>query len=242
VVIVSSNASNFNTLKSFRQGAYDFIVKPIDDISVLCNVIERALEEQDQKRIQQHIVNELTEKNKGLHDSLAMMKSINQICVLLTSTFDTVVILQELTESATKHLQAKRGYLLLLDKNGLNLNMKVCSGIDPACTSNFKLPVGKGISGQVVSSDKPVVVEMFSDGAFFASIVEEDPEGDLLAFPSIVSVPLHIKGRVAGAVTISGGCSGKPFSAEHLEFLTMLSSYASIALENAGVVYNLKKH
>ena len=44
VVIISSNASSFNTLKSLRQGAYDFIVKPIDDETVLYNVIERALE------------------------------------------------------------------------------------------------------------------------------------------------------------------------------------------------------
>jgi GAF domain-containing protein len=71
--------------------------------------------------------------------------------------------------------------------------------------------------------------------------MEEDPDGVLLAAPSIISVPLLVKGRVAGAVTISGGCGGKQFTEEHLEFLSMLSRYASIAIENAGVVYNLKK-
>ena len=116
VVIISSNASSFNTLKSLRQGAYDFIVKPIDDETVLYNVIERSLEKQEQGRKKEHLVTELTEKNKGLHDSLAMMKTVNQICLLLTSTFDIAVILQKLTETAVEHLQAKRGYLLLLDK------------------------------------------------------------------------------------------------------------------------------
>ena len=72
VVIVSSNASSFNTLKSLRQGAYDFIVKPIDDESVLYNVIERALEKQDQNRKKQLLLTELTEKNRGLNESLAM--------------------------------------------------------------------------------------------------------------------------------------------------------------------------
>src|SRR5450631_410579 len=80
VVIISSNASSFNTLKSLRQGAYDFIVKPIDDETVLYNVIERALEKQEMGRKKQHLVTELTEKNRGLHDSLAMMKTVNQIC------------------------------------------------------------------------------------------------------------------------------------------------------------------
>jgi DNA-binding NarL/FixJ family response regulator len=241
VVIISSNASSFNTLKSLRQGAYDYIVKPIDDETVLYNVIERALEKQEQGRKKQHLVTELTEKNRGLHDSLAMMKTVNQICLLLTSTFDIAVILQKLTETAVEHLQAKRGYLLLLDKSGLNLHVKVCTGIDPAGTATFRLAVGKGISGQVVSSGKPVVVEKMSDEIFSSSIMEEDPDGVLLAAPSIISVPLLVKGRVAGAVTISGGCGGKHFTEEHLEFLSMLSRYASIAIENAGVVYNLKK-
>jgi CheY-like chemotaxis protein len=241
VVIISSNASSFNTLKSLRQGAYDFIVKPIDDETVLYNVIERALEKQEQGRKKQYLLNELTEKNKGLHESLAMMKVINQICVLLTSTFDIAVILQKLTETATEHLQATRGYLLLLDKNGTSLNVKVCTGIDPVSTSNFRLASGKGISGQVVSGGKPIVVAKISDESYSTYIMDEDPEGVMLAAPSILSVPLQVNGRVAGALTISGGCAGKPFTDDHLEFLTMLSRYASIAIENAGVVYNLKK-
>jgi DNA-binding response OmpR family regulator len=241
VVIVSSNASSFNTLKSLRQGAYDFIVKPIDEETVLYNVIERALEKQEQGRKKQHLVMELTEKNKGLHDSLAMMKTVNHICLLLTSTFDIAVILQKLTETATEHLQASRGYLLLLDKSGIDLNVKVCTGIDPLSTAAFKLAIGKGVSGQVVASGKPIIIEKMSDEAYSSSIIEEDPDGVLLASPSVVSVPLQVNGRVAGAVTISGGCGGKPFTEEHLEFLSMLSRYASIAIENAGVVYTLKK-
>lgn len=241
IVIVSSNASSFNTLKSLRQGAYDFIVKPIDDEAVLYNVIERALEKQEKSRKKQLLVTELTEKNKGLNESLAMMKIVNQICVLLTSTFNIADILQKLTETATEHLQATRGYLLLLDKNGSKLNVKVCTGIDPISTVKFSLERGKGISGQVVSGGKPILIANTSDDHFLASIIEEDPDGVLLASPSAISVPLSVQGRVAGALTISGGCNGKPFTDDHLEFLTMLSRYASIAIENAGVVHNLKK-
>ncbi|NTV49777.1 MAG: response regulator [Geobacteraceae bacterium] len=241
VIIVSSNASSFNTVKALRQGAFDFIVKPIDDESVLYNVVEKVLEKQESGRIRQLHVNELTEKNKGLNESLAMMKIVNQICVLLTSTFDIANILQKLTETATEHLQATRGYLLLLDKSGSNLNVKVCTGIDIQSTANFKLAPGLGISGRAVSSGKPIIIADTSDEIFLAGIKEEDPEGVMLASPSILSVPLLVNGRVAGALTISGGCNGKPFTDDHLEFLSMLSRYASIAVENAGVVHKLKK-
>ena len=241
VVIISSNASSFNTLKSLRQGAYDFIVKPIDDESVLYNVVERALDKQEQARKKQLLVNELIDKNKGLIGSLDMLKTVNQICLILTSTFDIAAILQKLTETATEHLHASRGFLTLLDKSGTRLNVKVCTGIDPASTAKYNLALGSGISGQVVSSGKPMIVSNVSDEEFVEAIVDEDPTGNLLASPSILSVPLQVKGRVAGAVTISGGSGGSPFTDDHLEFLTMLSRYASTAIENAGVVYNLKK-
>lgn len=241
IVIVSTSASSFNTLKSLRQGAFDFIVKPIDDEAILYNVVERALSKQEQGREERLLVAELREKNKGLNESLTLMKVVNQICLLLTSTFDIAVILQKLTETAREHLQAERGYLLLLDKDGTTLNVKVGTGIDPAYTATFRLERGKGISGQVNATGKPLLVTNTADDKYLARIIEEDPEGVMLAAPSILSVPLKIKGRVAGALTISGGCNGRQFTAEHLEFLTMLSRYASIAIENAGVVYNLKK-
>lgn len=241
VIIISSNASSFNTLKSLRQGAYDFIVKPIDDETVLYNVIERALEKQEQNRKKQLILTELTEQNRHLSESLSMLKTVNQICVLLTSTFDVAGILQKLTETATENLKAVRGYLLLLDKSGTNLNVKVCTGIDPMSTVRFRLERGKGISGQVVASGRPLLVASTTDGASLPFIVEEDPEGNLLAAPSVISVPLIVQGRVAGALTVSGGSEGKPFTEDHLEFLSMLSRYASISIENAGVVHNLKK-
>ena len=90
------------------------------------------------------------------------------------------------------------------------MNVKVCTGVDSASTAKFKLAVGKGISGQVVSSGTPVLVGNISDENFSPYIVEEDPDAVLLASPSILSVPLQVNGRVAGALTISGGCGGKP--------------------------------
>lgn len=242
IVIISSNASSFNTLKSLRQGAYDFIVKPIDDESVLYNVIERALEKQEQARRKQLLVTELIDKNKGLSDSLHTMKLINQLCMQLTSTFDVAGILQKLTEAATVNLKATRGYLLLSDKSGTTLSVKVCNGIDPVGTAALRLPVGKGISGQVVATGKPLLVPRLSDESVVQNVSEEDPDGILLASPSAVSAPLHVQGRIAGALTISGGYDGAPFDEDHLDFLAMLCRYASVAIENAGVVYNLKKN
>mgnify|MGYP000908188029 FL=1 len=114
-------------------------------------------------------------------------------------------------------------------------------GLDPLYSQQYSLALGKGISGKVAVDGKPLIICDITDEGFVDDIREEDPDGVMLAAPSILSVPLLVQDRIAGVLTISGGVRGEPFHNDHLEFLTMLSRYATIALANAGVVYNLKK-
>jgi CheY-like chemotaxis protein len=241
VVVASSNTSSFTTIKALRLGAYDYIVKPIDDEAVLYSVIERALEKQVLAKENQRLISDLADKNRKLSESLNMMKMINQVCVLLTSTLDIAAILRILTESAAKQLQASRGYLLLLDKSGSFLTMKVSNGIDHTTAGRFKLAPGQGVSGLVFATGKSLNIDTGEADDFAARFLEEDPDGALLAAPGILSVPLQVQGRTAGVLTMSGGSNYRPFTAEQFEFLSILSSYAAIAIDNAGVFYKLKK-
>jgi FOG: GAF domain len=241
VIILSSNDSGFNIIKALRLGAYDYIVMPLDDESVLYNVIEKALEKQELLRKKAHLLSELTRKNSALQETLEMMKSANRISAALMSTFSVPDIMKKLVELVTEHLQARRGYILLLDKSGTTLQAKVATGLDPLYSQQYSLPLGKGISGRVAVDGKPLIICDITDEGFVDDIREEDPDGVMLAAPSILSVPLVVQDRIAGVLTISGGVRGEPFHNDHLEFLTMLSRYATIALANAGVVYNLKK-
>lgn len=241
VVVVSSNTSSFTTIKALRLGAYDYIVKPVDDESVLYSMVDRVLEKQELARENQRLMNEIAEKNRKLNESLKMMKMINQVCVLLTSTLDIASILRILTESAVKQLHAANGYLLLLDKSGSFLTMKVSNGIDHEIASKFKLAPGHGVSGLVFATGKALIIDTNDSDEYTARFIEEDPYGALLTAPGILSVPLHVQGKTAGVLTMSGGSNGVPFTEEQFEFLSILSSYAAIAIENAGVFYKLKK-
>lgn len=241
VIILSSNDSGFNIIKALRHGAYDYIVMPLDDETVLYNVIERALEKQEQLRKKEHLMSELVRKNQVLQETLTMTKSAIQISAALMATCSVPEIMKILVELATKHLQAEQGCLMLLDKTGTLLQAKVAAGLDPRLLHAFSLPLGKGVSGQVAQDGRSMIICDTSDEGFVDAIREEDPDGVMLARPSILSVPLRVQERIAGVLTVSGGTHGEPFHNDHLEFLIMLSRYATIALANAGLVYNLKK-
>jgi CheY-like chemotaxis protein len=242
VVIVSGNDSSFTAIKALRLGAYDFIVKPVDDETILYNVVERTLEKQALILENRFLVSDLSEKNRELQTTLNMMKALNSACTLIASSLDIGEILRMLVECAVEELKACKGYLLLLDKGGENFSMKVCVGIDHHLAKTFTLRCNRGISGLVAASNKPLRIEADIPAPLTHRILEEDVCGDLFSTPGILSVPLVVSGKVVGVVNISGRSDGVMFTDMEVEFITALAGFAAIALENAGTFHRLKRN
>jgi CheY-like chemotaxis protein len=241
VVIITGNASSFTAIKALRLGAYDYIVKPIDDDAILYNVIERTLEKQALTRVNRQLISDLSEQNRNLEETLSLMKIVNQVSALIASSLDISEILSLLVENAVDRLNAKKGYLVLLDRTGTRFSMKVCVGIDHGLAKNFTMRNDQGISGMVVTMGQPLKLESDIPLALTQRMLEEDESGELFTTPGILSVPLRLKDRVVGVVNISGRSSGKPFTEAETEFLSALANHAAIALNNAGSFYRLRR-
>lgn len=242
VVIISGNASTFTAIKALRLGAYDYIVKPIDDDAILFNVVERTLEKQTLSQENRRLISDLSTKNRELEAAVEMMKTVNRVCALIASTLEIGDILRMLVESAVEQLKAKKGYLLLLDKGGTTFGMKVCVGIDHNLAKRFVLRHDQGISGLVASNDKPLRIDTDVPSSLTHRLLEEDFSGDLFSTPGILSIPLRVKDRVAGVVNVSGRHDGTTFTDAEVEFMTTLATHAAIALDNAGLIYKLKRN
>jgi FixJ family two-component response regulator len=241
VVVISGNASSFTIMQALRLGAFDFIVKPLDDEAIVVSVVERAMEKQRLAQENQRLIEDLSDKNQQLETTLAMMKSVNRACAVIASSLDISDILKHLVEIAVEQLQAQKGYLLLLDKTGREFSMKVSIGIDRNLAKTFRMPVESGVSGRVAQTGIPLHVDREIPAEITALILEEDGSTELFSSPGILSAPLSISGKVVGVVNISGRKSGRPFGKAEAEFMTTLGNHAAIALTNAGNYYRLKK-
>lgn len=241
VIVISGNTSSFTTIKALRYGAYDYLVKPIDDETILYNVVERTLEKKRLQQQNERLVADLSIKNKALQDSVDLMKTANQICTLISSTLEIGDILSLLVEQSVEKLKASKGYLLLLDKKGTNFSMKFSIGISHVTARRFMLRTNQGISGLVASKNKPLRLDMKTLPAFSQYMSEEDVNGDLFNVPGILSVPLRVKEKVVGVVNVCGRKDGRQFSESEFEFLSIVANHAAIALDTAGKVYMMKK-
>lgn len=241
VIIVTSNASSFTAIKALRLGAYDFVVKPVDDPAILVNIVERALERQSLTGENRRLIGDLRDKNRQLNDALSLMKTANRLCTAISATLDAGEILKKLVEGAVEELGAKKGYLLLLDREGAAFSMKISVGVGRDLAKNFRLRRDQGLSGLVAANDKALRIGEEVPAPLTHRMMEEDPNGELYTTPGILAVPLRVKEKVAGVMTISGRIDGRPFTDAEGEFLTTLANHAAIALDNAGAFYRLKK-
>ncbi len=241
VIVISSTSSSYTTIRALRLGAYDYLVKPIDDENILSNAVKRALEKKGLQQLNEHLVTDLSVKNRQLQEMLDMMKTATRLCSLISSTTEASSILRILVEKAVEHLDAQQGYLLLLDKSGSNFFMKISVGISLETVKEFKLPCDRGISGLVASRNKPLRIDAKDASKYTRHITEEDQNGDLLIAQGSISFPLRIKDKVAGVVNIFGKKGGTSFTDTECEFIALLANHAAIALNTAGQFHQKKK-
>lgn len=240
-IVISSTSSSYSTIRALRLGAYDYLVKPIDDENILYNAVKRALEKKELQLQNEHLIGELSVKNRQLQEALDMMKTTNRLFSQLSSTPEVGSILRILVEKAVEQLNAEKGYLLLLDKSGSHFSMKISVGISHETVRTFKLPLDRGISGLVASKNKPLRINAEEASKYTRYINEEDLNNDLLTDQGFISFPLRIKDKVAGVVNICGRKGGDSFSDTECEFIALVANHAVTAINTVGQLHQMKK-
>lgn len=240
VILTTHNASSFNLLQALRHDAFDFIVRPIDTSEILFNVVDRAFAQIDLRVQNQALLAELEHRNKEMLQSLIMMTALSEAIETINSAIEVSDLLGRLLDTALDTLQAKRGLLALIRANsGSHFGIKMSRGIsaDFAQEHTEKLP--EGLLLDIAQSGSPLVV---SDQlpAYMTDRVTMD-EQHLVADPGLLSVPLYLRDRSIGVMTLFGHADNAPFTNQNLQFLVQLAHHAAIALEKSGIIHQLKR-
>ena len=134
-------------------------------------------------------------------------------------------LLDTILNRAARLLGVRSGYVYLGEPGDDHIT--VAAGIgDTAGDIGFRSPVTRGVGGKVFTTGKPVVVDDYD--TFEGALPEY--KGRVGA---VVGVPLHVAGRVVGALGLSSGTTERVFRQPEVDALTRFAQLASIALENA---------
>jgi sigma-B regulation protein RsbU (phosphoserine phosphatase) len=146
-----------------------------------------------------------------------------QLADALNTTLDLQTLLSRTAELVRAIIPYKIFAILLLNDRTQDLRIRFQIGHTPE-VERMKLPLGKGVAGQVALTRQPILLNDVSTAPFYVSA---NPE-----VRSELAVPLIAKNRLIGVLDIESEQPGY-FRDEHLHLLVLTASRIAQAIENA---------
>jgi diguanylate cyclase (GGDEF)-like protein len=147
------------------------------------------------------------------------------------STFDLDEVLQQILAIARDYFHLKRVAILLLDKQAGDLYVRSEIGWDPGANLQ-RLSVESGLTGAAARLKRPI----------YAPDVSKDPRyvASAASTRSELAIPLMVRDEVVGVLDCQSA-NLDHFEHETIDLLTLFSTQASMALQNARL-YSLERH
>ena len=145
------------------------------------------------------------------------LEALYKLGRILNSSLSLDQILPQALTQTLDLLQAKTASVMLLDKKGEELSIRLAHGLSDDIVMKTKVRLGERVSGRVAASGEPVLIKG-----------QEGDDSD-----SSLCVPLLANRQVLGVLNIRTKTDGSDFTQQDLELAIQLANIAAAAIENA---------
>jgi signal transduction histidine kinase/DNA-binding response OmpR family regulator len=227
VILMTGYASLESAISAINQGAYDYLMKPIEFPELKVS-IQRGLEKRRTDKDRIKLLSELQQKNLELKKKVAELNALHKAGMSLSTTQTLKNLLNKIVSLATEVIEAESGSIMLIQRPEKVLTIEAAIGLSSHIIKNTKLELGSSIAGFVAQKGKPLILKD----------IEKDPRFKHLSKKhyitrSLLCVPLRIKNNVMGVINLSDKKTGEPFTQNDLKLLTTFASQAAIAIDDA---------
>ncbi len=127
-------------------------------------------------------------------------------------------------EAAAYLTKAEECSLMLVDEASGELYLRAARGLNERNATEFRIKMHDSLAGQVVQTGRPVMI---------GGINQDDSFKVKTGYfvKSLLNVPIKTKDRVIGVLAVNNKNTLKAFSERHLNSLTALADYASVAIK-----------
>jgi PAS domain S-box-containing protein len=231
IIVVSGTGQMDDAIRTLRMGAWDYLLKPVSELSALRHAVDKALERAEllrQKRayrihLEEEVkrrTTELEDANRELGETNTRLRHLVSTTAVLSQNEDIWQLGQELLEAFGDHMQATGGSLYLVKPEGLRLVHSLDPGHAPAFI-NFPLEEGS-VYYHLINEGKPLLIDRLSTQPQLTTSGWEGYDDDsALAFP----LP-NEKGRIIGVLSLHGKAQ-PPFKSQDREVGAILAAYGS---------------
>ncbi|MEP7198969.1 MAG: GAF domain-containing protein [Chloroflexota bacterium] len=147
----------------------------------------------------------------------------------INTTLDIDTLLSLVIEMIVNVTGAERTFLMLLDPETQQLNVKVAHGIDQSAQAGADFQISRGIAERVAKERTPVLTTNAQADPRFQS--RESVVN--FSLRSILCVPLRVKDKTIGVIYADNRIKAGLFSTRDRDLLTAFADQAAVAIENA---------
>jgi transcriptional regulator with GAF, ATPase, and Fis domain len=165
---------------------------------------------------------------------LDMLRQLTRFSERLIDTYDLDQLLDHLMDEVIALTRADKGFLILMENN--ELRVKVARNVSRENIEDAVERVSDSIVAKVVRTQKPLIISDALDDPEF-KISESVVNLKLL---SVMCAPLMHKGQLFGLIYVGNDRLVNRFETRSLDVLTIFAAQASLLLQNAMLVNELK--
>lgn len=156
-----------------------------------------------------------------------VLKTLLEVSHLIASDYPIPEVIKRISAKLRALLKTDDCSIMILDEKTGELAFCESSGLTHWEMKNIRFYLGEGIAGWVAKNKKPVLIQDVSKDPRF-KIVEDQKR----SLGSMISVPLMVKDRVVGVVSLTTRDTEHVFTTNELELVVLMSAHISLALEN----------
>ena len=230
-ILMTFHGSEGTAVRAFRLGARDYIIKPFA-IDEMLTAIDRALTEARLRQERDALTQTVLKVNQQLESRMQELRFLYGIGRSVTSLRDIEPILNRIVDAAAFLTEAEEGSIMLVDEESGDLYLRAARGLNEKKASSFRIKMHDSIAGQVVKSGQPISIGGQNEDDSF-----KVKTGYFVK--SLLNVPIKNKDDIIGVLAVNNKDTARAFTERHLNLLTALADYASVAIDNASMYAHL---
>ena len=171
---------------------------------------------------------QLEEENRRLRRAVEELSIINEVATAVSSTSPLDQVVDLIVQKCVKHLKVDQGAVLLFEKQEDAQALRTMVRKVQTNVRTIPYRLGDQITGWMLKNQQPIVVNDFkSDGRFR---LPAEAEADVR---SLLCVPLRLKGRMMGVLSVFNKRGNEEFSENDQRLLAIIGAQSAQVIENA---------
>jgi len=234
LIVISGTGQISDTIQALRLGAWDYILKPVEDMSIITHAVDQALEkarllsenrdyQQNLEELVQERTHELQQANERLSDINTRLQRVVKTTRELATCSDIEGFGATLLGEFAEHMMASGGSLFLIEEGGLRL----LNALDISHIPEFiPYPLPEtSVFRRAIKTEKPLLIQnIHQEQKVSSSGWKGYKDSSALIFP----LPDEM-GRIIGILSLHSKLQ-PPFIEQDREIGSILASHGSETL------------